>query len=77
MEIESLTQLLGQLGVDRGLFVWILILAGREIRRLYQARLEEKDNLCKEKEQRMQLLQRELEHSQRKLRDLFHKTVVK
>ena len=53
MEMETLLQFLRHFGMEQGIYLWVLMLAGREIRRLYQARY-------REQEQYSLLLRREL-----------------
>jgi len=72
MEMDTLVQLIHNLGLEQGFYIWALILAGREIRRLFYARLKEKDQLTAAKENNIRLLKLELDRCQLQLRNLFH-----
>lgn len=71
MELEHLTQVIPELGMVQALTLWALILALREIRRLYQLQIKEKEHLCRVKDDENTRLQKELQAYQQKLSDAF------
>ena len=73
MEMDTWSHLLRQLSADKAIYLWALVLAVREIRRLYTTQRDETVRICKQVEARNVLLQRELDRCQRTLSDLFHK----
>lgn len=66
MELETLKHIFPELSIFQVMTLWALILSLREIRGLYQTLIKDKERLCKAKDERNSLMQRELQAYQRK-----------